>query len=470
MNLVVLAFALGNATTCPEGGRTGTPLNAEQTELKTLVLKRVDSMRRHLRPNDTGAVCEHGVKIPALAESIGGVAAAAACLDFVPYCRMRSRTKNDNDNDNDNNNDNDNHHNDSLAACGARRRHSWQTQATRSRSGLPPPLVAARMSIPSADGFRFFDPTPYLCSSSAASYMDPNLLLLPREDWPPATSKLPVDRHELLLLGKRYDDIGAVFLFPPGEVDDDDEAIPFPTYKDELRDRHLLDRRRRNRKEKPLKCGSQFMPNGCMLADLDVADGEVLLFSVNDLSDMYWAFLATETRARCTPVGPAFPAEAFTGWSAYSRLKEKQKQVSSTLRMGFGGLSQGDAAGVDYAQESHRTGLKSVGCLDPSQELLYRSVMPHFTDYVEGVMLDDHLGCLRVAKRRYQLYMQCSTDTLARDLATFDAAEQWYADVGFRSNLKKRKTRSVVVSAWGSENEGVFHLVGPIRAKLAGFC
>ncbi len=378
MNLVVLALshlALGYATTCPEGGRTGTPLNAEQTELKTLVLKRVDSMRRHLRPNDTGAVCEHGVKIPALAESIGGVAAAAAVLDFVPYCRMRSRTKNDNDNDNDN------HHNDSLAACGARRIHSWQTQATKSGSGLPPPLVAARMSIPSADGFRFFDPTPYLCSSSAASYMDPNLLLLPREDWPPATSKLPVDRHELLLLGKRYDDIGAVFLFPPGEVDDDDEAIPFPTYKDELRDRHLLDRRRRNRKEKPLKCGSQFMPNGCMLADLDVAEGEVLLFSVNDLSDMYWAFLATETRARCTPVGPAFPAEAFTGWSAYSRLLDKQKQISldgcsgsghaltslqspdarKTLRMGFGGLSQGDAAGVDYAQESHRNGLKSVG-------------------------------------------------------------------------------------------------------------
>ena len=138
--------------------------------------------------------------------------------------------------------------------------------------------------------------------------------------------------------------------------------------------------------------------------------------------------------------------------------------------MGFGGLSQGDAAGVDYAQESHRNGLKSVVCLHSSQELLYRSVMPHFTDYVEGVMLDDHLGCLRVAKRRYQLYMQCTTDTPARDLETFGAADQWYADVGFRSNLKKRKTRSVVVSAWGSENEGVFHLVGPIRAKLAGFC
>ena len=80
-------------------------------------------------------------------------------------------------------------------------------------------------------------------------------------------------------------------------------------------------------------------------------------------------------------------------------------------------------------------------------------------------MLDDHRGCLRVAKRKYQLYTQCTTDTPARDLETFATADQWYADAGFRSNFKKRQTRSVVVSSWGAKSDGVVYLVGAIRAE-----
>ena len=107
-NLICLGLshlALGDTSTCLENGCTGRPLNAEQTELKHLVLKRVDSIRRRLSPHDTGAMREYGVKIPALADSFGWVASAATVLDFIHYCRMRTRVRNDND--------------DTLAACGA---------------------------------------------------------------------------------------------------------------------------------------------------------------------------------------------------------------------------------------------------------------------------------------------------------------------------------------------------------------
>ena len=57
----------------------------------------------------------------------------------------------------------------------------------------------------------------------------------------------------------------------------------------------------------------------------------------------------------------------------------------------IGGLVQVDLNAVDIASEAHAAGLRSVGALRPSSQLLARQPFPR-TQTVEALKIDDHVG------------------------------------------------------------------------------
>ena len=57
------------------------------------------------------------------------------------------------------------------------------------------------------------------------------------------------------------------------------------------------------------------MPTAAMLTDLYIPPGYQLRISMDDLRNMYNAFPATEERAKSAPVGEAYRARDFRGWS-----------------------------------------------------------------------------------------------------------------------------------------------------------
>ena len=141
--------------------------------------------------------------------------------------------------------------------------------------GLGPqmPLKADRIDFPTE--LTGFDPRPFLSPESAAGFWDPDTLLLPEEDRPPAPEvRRRTPARELVALARRWDAVGKVVLGLPGEVDPSDAAEVWPVVKPGLPfpapgvDRQILDRRRRNAKERRVVTGSRFLPHSVTLGEL----------------------------------------------------------------------------------------------------------------------------------------------------------------------------------------------------------
>ena len=62
-----------------------------------------------------------------------------------------------------------------------------------------------------------FDPAPYLSPALRHAYECPDSLRRPPSDWPPA--KLHCSRSELLKLGRKWDDLGAMRITPASDID-----------------------------------------------------------------------------------------------------------------------------------------------------------------------------------------------------------------------------------------------------------
>ena len=93
----------------------------------------------------------------------------------------------------------------------------------------------------------------------------------------------------------------------------------------------------------------------------------------------------------------------------------------------------GDGSAVDIAEESHRGVLAAAGALRFSEDMIYRQLFPlSSTGYVEGVMIDDHVGCqLGPADKSWREH------GAGRDKDVFEAADLAYARVGLEGNEKK---------------------------------
>ncbi|CAE7242894.1 unnamed protein product [Symbiodinium sp. CCMP2592] len=95
---------------------------------------------------------------------------------------------------------------------------------------------------------------------------------------------------------------------------------------------------------------------------------------------------------------------------------------------------------------------------------LYRDPVPYpESGFVEGVMIDDHLG-LQLLKRLPS--MKRTLEQPARDQEVFASSASAYDYANLFPHPKKKQRRSLHVKAWGAELEGGRGLVGPARGRL----
>ena len=147
------------------------------------------------------------------------------------------------------------------------------------------------------------------------------MVLKPEDELPvPLPKGKMASRQELFQLGKRWDTIGKDRLVRADEVDERDVADIFPVLKSGRAwpqpgiDRQIIDRRRRNARERRCITGSRFMQNAAMRCDIHIPVGHALRFSADDLRNFYHVIPGKAARARSTPVGYIFRAGDFEGW------------------------------------------------------------------------------------------------------------------------------------------------------------
>lgn len=122
----------------------------------------------------------------------------------------------------------------------------------------------------------------------------------------PIRIKGTATRAEMLKVFQRWDLLNRLHICRADQVNVEDRCEIFAVAKDQDKDRQILHRKRRNRREQHFAGASQDLPHGVLLCQLPLEDQFVCVSSVDDLKDFYHAYPASEARARSTPVGPVF--------------------------------------------------------------------------------------------------------------------------------------------------------------------
>ena len=331
-------------------------------------------------------------------------------------------------------------------------------------AGRPGPLISDRIDLP--DILSEFDPKPFLSPASFAGLTCPDSLLIPDDELGPTLPRGKLaSRGELLKLGRRWDLISRCALVRREEVDSRDIADVFPVAKSGEPhpgvgvDRQIIDRRRRNARERRVITGSRHMPNASSVTELHIPEGKSLRISADDLRNMYHCIPGSSERARSTPVGYAYPAYLFRDWNCW----RAELELTDWVFMAWPGLGMGDHNAVDWAQEIHINILKGAGLLSSSHVMRYKHPLPvNDEDYYEGVMIDDRVGL--------QLYDDPEggeiRDPGSFDVEAFRRSDRAYVDCGLERHAGKAKRGVEVATFWGIEVEGKVGLAGPPRHKL----
>ena len=127
----------------------------------------------------------------------------------------------------------------------------------------------------------------------------------------------------------------------------------------------IVDRRRRNARERRQVTGSRWMPNAAMLCELSVPAGYHLRVSADDLRNMYHAVPGTWERACSTPCGFIFKNRMFKGWACYRH----DLPDDAPCYIAWRGIGMGDHTAVDLAQAFHCNGLMNTACLGGNTSL-----------------------------------------------------------------------------------------------------
>ena len=428
MTVGLSSQALG-CDVAPERGRFGWPLSKSQQTMVDFLKTLAASM---CRLGDSSAGC--GSRLPAASTRLEVLREQLVQeMNSVPYANVEKKF-----------------HEDGL------------TSDFSTTTALP--VIADRLSLPAE--VKDFDPCPYLSPLFRQIYETPDDFLLPPEEQPLAVkAKGTASRKELVRVFQRWDQLNRLHVCKSDEVSIHDRCELFAVFKDDEKDRQILHRKKRNKREHHHQGASKDLPHAVMLCQLPLEDRYVAASSVDDVKDFYHAYAASEARARSSPVGPSFHfAEISHLKACQDALREGKIRKGDMLACCFQGLGMGDHAAVDIAQESHVNLLKSFGGMRDAETLMYRRPLPlPPTGFYEGIMIDDHLG-IQLLERKSSV--KATLEQPGRDKEAFDLAQEAYQHGNLVAHEKKKMRRSLDVKAWGAELEGWQGLVGPVRSRL----
>jgi len=245
-----------------------------------------------------------------------------------------------------------------------------------------------------------WDPTEFLGDSLWMAFCEPESLRWSDSCVSQDVPDLTKERYEdVLELMKIWDAKGLLFIRDSMlEAEDSGLAMRFFTcHKSAEVDRMIGDRRARNFVEGRFPGVSKCLPPALLLADLEILPlHERFSVYVSDRKDFYHQFKVSHQRAATNALWPPIRAadlaktRAFAAWSqrnlkrkAYDRIihgdlfgssdktinNRRLAEVPALLQGCFASVPQGDHLGVEFAVDSHRGLLKSVGLLKDSDEL-----------------------------------------------------------------------------------------------------
>ena len=330
------------------------------------------------------------------------------------------------------------------------------TQAARQfidfRTGGPLPMVAERVKWKCAPSF---NPKPYLSPFLNLAYEQPDVLRRPSDQWPRMTpAKLHCSREELLRLGRKLDEFGAVRVFDASLVNWPEAVGLFCVSKSATHDRLIINPTVCNSRSYTVSRYSKTLAPGSLLCLLHLGPTVAFRYSADDLSDYYYSYKISNARALRNSFRCRFdPSEVMDFRDAQGRdLVGPQVLALNTLAMG-------DNLAVEVGQAAHFQVLRQHACaLHPDQTLLYRHVVPQ-GDSVEMLSIDDHI-CLQKVP-----LVDIAQKPQRRDTIIFDKATTAYKLVGLNLNDDKKRrdlTKGVLL---GAEIDGVLGVVGPPRDR-----
>ena len=320
------------------------------------------------------------------------------------------------------------------------------------------PVVADRVKWGSPPSFRaeeFLD-DPLL----RAAFQDPEVLRKPKEDWPKSQpARMHTTRDEFLKLCTRWDELGACSLIPLKDKSFEEAVGIFCVAKDSTHDRLIVNPKTINGRMHSISRSTKDLAPGSMLTLLHLSEDEIWRFSADDLTDYYYTFDVSSTRAKRNAFRMVFESDELKHFRCWDPSLDGLK-----LLVCLKTLAMGDSLAVEVAQQAHCNVLKRLcGSMLNSETLRYRQPVPR-GKFVELLAIDDHIGLQKLPKDQF------SSSPVLRDSVVFKAAEKAYRDVGLVQHEKKRKRNQLQGILLGADFDGWEGRVMAPRSRVAILC
>ena len=194
-----------------------------------------------------------------------------------------------------------------------------------------------------------FDPCPYLDPILRSAYTEPELLRRRPRDWPALPpARVHCSRDELLKLAKKWDDLGSVLITPVADLNWDEAAGLFSVSKSATHDRLIINPVVSNSRSFTISRFSKSLAPGSLLTLLHLPPQVGFRFSADDLSDYYYSFQVSRSRAVKNSIRCKFePAELL-----HLRAAEGLDMVGPQA-LSLNTMAMGDSLAVEVGQAAH---------------------------------------------------------------------------------------------------------------------
>ena len=291
-----------------------------------------------------------------------------------------------------------------------------------------------------------FDPRPFLTDPVVkAAFNNPETLRLPPESWiKKPCGRVHCSRGEVLKLARKWDDKGALKIFPCNTVNHDEAVGIFAVGKDADWDRLILNPVVINGRMKHYSNYTKSLAPGCLIGLVQLADDEIMRISADDLAEMYYTFQVPESRAIRNCIRMKFQPRELRGLKAFD-----PSQHTTPCYIALGALAMSDSLAVEIAQQAHfQVLVQLAGSLRETERVAYRRPFPR-GKFFEFLAIDDHLGLQVVSKTAF------ASGVRARDSEVLERAGAAYKRVGLIQHPKKKKRGVTAGTFLGAEVDGV---------------
>ena len=230
-----------------------------------------------------------------------------------------------------------------------------------------------------------------------SGFLNPAHLRAPKEDWPKVRpARVMCSRDRLLALFKKWDNVGSFSIIPVSESEVKYRCGLFAVYKNEEKDRQILNPIPENGRAIPVNGSTTSLAHGTLLCGLYLPPHEELVISADDLEDFYHSYVVPQAHAARNHIHGVFESSVFEGWNCWD-----SKFVGKMVVGCFNTLAMGTSFAVEVAQHSHTTLLQREGCLIPTEQVKYRSPLPRGPVY-QLLCIDDFCMLQRLPKELCQ--------------------------------------------------------------------